>query len=589
MKIFIGKIRKFIKEFDLFGKEPDLYYKRKSKKTSWIGRFFTRLFLLSYFSFFIYKIIRLLRKTDVTFYDTFVYKSEPPKVKLTNENFYGGFALENPETYDVFIDERIYIPKASFRKAERKGGNFQWEKVDLELEPCKIEKFGSSYQEKFKKKTLNNLYCFKNVDFILEGHFTYDLYSSFYIQFFPCVNSTENKKCKPIEVIDYYLKNTFVSFQMQDIELTPKNYSYPIRPRDADIYASVGKKIFQEIHSYFQIVNIETDLDFIGFDEFENIKTDTYLKYDGMEIMSNLIENNIYETGESFCDFTIKLSENIRVERRTYTKLITILGDVGGLMEVVFNLLNIISSLSIDILYEISLVNNIFDFNINKNLVILKEKNNQKRNNTQKNGIPKFPNAINSNRKISSQNSIVGNEEENENKGNEESSNPKKSKFNSNNENLLFIKLEKQRSRSKADSNYALNVNNNENNLKLLSLSKRNTNKVYEQGEVNINNCNTNAKDENDQKKENLVSKIKIKRASIYCCFLFIRKRKTIENALLDEGMNIIREKLDIFNLFNKMFTSEKIHEKLIKQEIFEMSEECKIKLLSINNKKHKL
>ena len=219
----------------------------------------------------------------------------------------------------------------------------------------------------------------------------------------------------------------------------------------------------------------------------------------------------------------------------------------------------------------------------------MKEKNNQKRNNTQKNGIPKFPNAINLNRKISSQNSIVGNEEENENKGNEESSNPKKSKFNSNNENLLFIKLEKQRSRSKADSNYALNINNNENNLKLLSLSKRNTNKVYEQGEVNINNCNTNVKDENNQKKENLVSKIKIKRASIYCCFLFIRKRKTIENALLDEGMNIIRENLDIFNLFKKMFTSEKIHEKLIKQEIFEMSEECKVKLLSINNKKHKL
>ena len=589
MKIFIGKIRKFIKEFDLFGKEPDLYYKGKSKKTSWIGRFFTRLFLLSYFSFFIYKIIRLLRKTDVTFYDTFVYKSEPPKVKLTNENFYGGFALENPETYDVFIDERIYIPKASFRKAERKGGDFQWDIINLELEPCKIEKFGSSYQEKFKTKTLNNLYCFKNMDFLLEGHFSYDLYSFFYIQFFPCVNSTENSKCKPLEVIDYYLKNTFISFQMQDIELNPRNYSYPIRARDVDIYATVGKKLFQEIHTYFQIVNIETDLDFIGFDEFENIKTDTYLKYDEMIIMSNIIENNIYETGESFCDFTIKLSEDIRVERRTYTKLITILGDVGGLMEVVFTLLSKISSLSVDILYEISLVNNIFDFNINKNLVILKEKNNQKRNNTQKNGIPKFPNAINLNRKISSQNSIVGNEEENENKGNEESSNPKKSKFNSNNENLLFIKLEKQRSRSKADSNYALNINNNENNLKLLSLSKRNTNKVYEQGEVNINNCNTNAKDENNQKKENLVSKIKIKRASIYCCFLFIRKRKTIENALLDEGMNIIRENLDIFNLFKKMFTSEKIHEKLIKQEIFEMSEECKVKLLSINNKKHKL
>ena len=335
MKI-IGKIRKSIKVFDLFGKEPDLYYKGKYKKTSWIGRSFTKLFLLLYISFLIYKIIRLLKKTDIEFYDTFTYSSEPPKIKITKENFYGGFALEDPKTFDVFIDESIYIPKAYFRKAEKIGDKYQWNTIDLELERCKIEKFGSLFQERFKTKRLNNLYCFKNMDFILEGHFTYELYSFFYIQFFPCVNSTEGKKCKPLEIIDYYLKNTFVSFQWQDIKLTPKNYSYPIMARDADIYAIVGKKMFQEIHAYFQIVNIETDLDFIGFDEFENIKTDTYLKFDELIIMNNIIENNIYKTGESFCDFSLKLSENIRVERRTYSKLITILGEVGGLMQVIF-------------------------------------------------------------------------------------------------------------------------------------------------------------------------------------------------------------------------------------------------------------
>jgi len=586
MKISILKITKLIKECDLFGKEPELYYNGKSKKTSWIGRCFTGLFLLSYFTFLIYKVTRLLKKTDVTFYDTFVYESEPPKIRVTKENFYGGFALEDPKTYDVFIDESIYIPKATFRKAERKGADFQWDIVDLELEPCKVENFGSSYQEKFKMKSLNNLYCIKDMDFILEGHFTYDFYSSFFIQFFPCVNTTENKTCKPLDVIDYYLRNTFVSFQMQDIELTPKNYSYPIRAKDADIYATVGKRLFQEIHTFFQIVNIETDLDFIGFEEFENIKIDKFLKYDEMIIMSNIIENDIYETGESFCDFTIKLSENIRIERRTYTKLITILGDVGGLMEVVFTLLKIISSLSVDILYEISLVNNIFNFNINRKLIILKEKKNKKGNNIQTNRIPKSSTTININRKISSQNSIFANEEENENK-NEQGLVPKKNKFNSTNQNLVFIKYDKQKSRLKADSNYALNLNNN--NFKLLSLSKRNTNKIYDQGEVNLDNCNSNIKEENYKNKENIISKIKIKRCFIYFCFLFIRKRKTVENVLLDEGMNIINENLNIFNIFDKMFACEKIHEKLIKQEIFEMTNECKKKLFYINNKKHKI
>ena len=151
---------KYFKDIDMFGKEPQLYYKGEEKKTSWIGRIFTVLFVAIYFAFFLYKLIRMMRRTDVTFYDTFTYLPEPSKIRATNENFYGGFALEDPETYDVFIDEGIYFPKASFRRAERKGKNFDWDIVDLELERCKIEKFNSAHQEKFKSKTLNNLFSF---------------------------------------------------------------------------------------------------------------------------------------------------------------------------------------------------------------------------------------------------------------------------------------------------------------------------------------------------------------------------------------------------------------------------------------------
>ena len=38
------------------------------------------------------------------------------------------------------------------------------------------------------------------------------------------MNTTDSQKCKPLEEIDYYLKNTFVTFGIEDIELTPKNY-----------------------------------------------------------------------------------------------------------------------------------------------------------------------------------------------------------------------------------------------------------------------------------------------------------------------------------------------------------------------------
>ena len=79
-------------------------------------------------------------------------------------------------------------------------------------------------------------------------------------------------------------------------------------------------------------------------------------------------------------------------------------------MEVVFTLLRIISSLSVNILYEITLVNNIFDYNIKKQLIILKEKKNQKENIPINNGIQRISIEKNVGRNLSSQNSIFGNE-----------------------------------------------------------------------------------------------------------------------------------------------------------------------------------
>ena len=52
------------------------------KKTSWIGAILSISFILLYCAFFFYKLIRMLKKVDVTFYDTYIYQAEPPAIKL---------------------------------------------------------------------------------------------------------------------------------------------------------------------------------------------------------------------------------------------------------------------------------------------------------------------------------------------------------------------------------------------------------------------------------------------------------------------------------------------------------------------------
>ena len=107
---------------------------------------------------------------------------------------------------------------------------------------CNISKFGKFYKDKFNTNALNNLYCFKEMNETLYGHFSYDNYSLFFIQFYPCINTTENNNhCKSPEIIDKYLKGkgTFICMEFEDVELTPHNYSYPVRTRNQDIYFTI--------------------------------------------------------------------------------------------------------------------------------------------------------------------------------------------------------------------------------------------------------------------------------------------------------------------------------------------------------------
>ena len=499
-----GKLScKFLKDLDIFGINVELFYKGKDKKNTYFGSLLTITYGIIYLAFFLYKIIRMFRKKDITFYDTFSYMDEPPIIDITNENFYGGFALEDPNSYDPFIDETIYIPKAYFKTAKRNGTEWGWTIKDIELERCNISKFGTFYKEKFINKTLDTLYCFKEVNDQFIGHFSYDYYSFFFIEFYPCINTTENNNsCKPIEMIDYYLKSTFVSLQLQDIELTPLNYHSPARPRDQDVYTTVGKKLFQEIHVYFQIVNIETDLDMLGFSEFQHVRLQKYLKYDSSIQMTNLIEKDIYETGESFCDITIKLTDKVLTERRRYTKLVEVLRDVGGFTEVMLSVLYIISSFSTRILYDLSLVNNLFKFNINKKIIIIKQFQNNFIENDEKNnknnifGPVKVYTPKNSNNKINYKAAII----------NDDISTHSKNRLNIDNfiiknklsNEIISPKTKKSRKNKKLKSSPYYNENNdikeitiNNINIKREKKHKRSKRKKVNEGE-NTENINGN-------------------------------------------------------------------------------------------------
>lgn len=563
-------------EFDLFGKSPEFYYKRRAKKVSITGRIFTIIYSLIYSAFFVYKLIRMLKRVNVTFYDTFAYIGEIPSINITNENFYGGFAIGNIP----FIDETIYYPKAEFYSGQKVGNQWSWSSKEIELEKCKLEKFGSKYKELFKDKQLNNLYCLSEVNMTLKGYSTYDEFSYFYLTFYKCNGTTKDGiPCQPSSEIDKYLYSNIVQFYMQDIELTPQIYSSPVQIREKHITGPIYKHLYQKIYAYMQIVITETDNDVIGFEGLSNIKTEKNIKYDESWIISAPNNGQTYDDGYPIFEITVQLAEKVLTQKRSYTKLFEVLGDVGGLMEFFFTFFNIIASSLADTLYNISLINNLFTFYLEKKIILIKNKNSNKNRFSLKERASIYKPKIRPSN-LSPKNILNSNDEMIDIKKVNTKNNEINSKLSINRK--IGIKKKKKKLRNTVTT-LEKNVINK---ISILNLKNEDNNPNKNSFEYDISNmeCREEKDIEKEKVEQKLIKKIKINRFDICFFLLCIKRRKKIEKILIDEGMNIIIKKLDIINIFYNIYNVEKIQEKLSDDvdKITNMSNKSKKDLINI-------
>ena len=83
-----------------------------------------------------------------------------------------------------------------------------------------------------------------------------------------------------------------------------------------------------------------------------------------------------------------------------------------------------------------------------------------------------------------------------------------------------------------------------------------------------------------EDKTNSILDEIKINKFFIVFAFCCIRKRKNVNNYVLNEGLNIIGQRLDIINIFKKLYYDEKVQKYYVKlTEELPMSDECKEKI----------
>ena len=97
-----------------------------------------------------------------------------------------------------------------------------------------------------------------------------------------------------------------------------------------------------------------------------------------------------------------------------------------------------------------------------------------------------------------------------------------------------------------------------------------------------------NEKQVNDEilDKRRVIKKIDTNIFCTYFCFCCVRKRNNFGNVLLDEGMGIITDKLDIYNMFRNLYFIDEIKKNTnYKYNDIVMSDECKNRLKEVSHK----
>ena len=94
---------------------------------------------------------------------------------------------------------------------------------------------------------------------------------------------------------------------------------------------------------------------------------------------------------------------------------------------------------------------------------------------------------------------------------------------------------------------------------------KNNSNSYYLKEENAEKNLQKRENKDLVKEKNNIseINYIQLNKFLLYLGFCFIRKIKNVSNVLLNEGMSIIKEKLDIFNLLRNTILNERMHKKV--------------------------
>lgn len=184
-----------LKELDFYSITPNFKVKRLENFKTPFGSLLSILTVVFTMISFVYFYFLLIDDKNPRLLYSLTRIFNPPLTTLDLDNYGFGFSLQNPFTYDQFIDETIYHPQVfkmtGTRVAKGNATVFEWSVIPVELVNCDINKFPKIYHGIMKDLPFNDYYCMKDPTFNIAGTFLNSQYKYLMIKLFECKNSTD--------------------------------------------------------------------------------------------------------------------------------------------------------------------------------------------------------------------------------------------------------------------------------------------------------------------------------------------------------------------------------------------------------------
>ncbi|KAL4469413.1 hypothetical protein ABPG74_004666 [Tetrahymena malaccensis] len=382
-----SQVKNSITQIDQFGHNIQLLYQKKPKHITFFGGLTTILNgILLVIVAYSYGAELVYKQNPITNFSEESIR-QPEQYNMTPSVFNMAFGMQNPATFDQFIDESIYSISVIrnqmtkvYNQTTRQYDQI-WNSIDLGPHPCDLSNFQvkDSFSYFQQLAGIDQMYCFNQTDnqASISGDFEADFFQSIEFFIYQCQNKTEEEAadlikkgqrviiCKSQDEIDKILMNGYFAAYYTDKLINPKLIDQPFTTFPRDIFWPTSNKLMKELTMYWRNVYIESDVGIVS--QKKMIQRDVTFSYSTEQV--TLGQSN------QFIHLIIRF-EKAKQSRyfRQYIKIQDVLAQVSGVM----NLFFLISSLICKKISELDQVqcffNDIFSFQSIENEIQEKNK-----------------------------------------------------------------------------------------------------------------------------------------------------------------------------------------------------------------------